>query len=348
MISWPDNESAHVHIRRGRAAVSSDLITSLQDIINSGRADTGRIQFIISCLQKGRPLYKSDQQYIEKLLATPAKRIKTPESMWTTQQKIVQEEKKKVEIAELKTKVSTLNVKLEEIARKAAEPPPPKPVYGYSSARTARYLAIFYVGVVLAAIGTLLYKSIIFSTLQITEPENFTQYTIQVSIGIIIIYTVLAHSKVIEELVSKLIDDIKTVTSKLATVREGQEKFLKNRQRFAIKRLLSDLVMIRDHVEKVNDLVIGLNSDPQDEAMLRREIDEHQDQKMRLINQLESILSLSYDVVKTDIVSEALHICSLAKENTLEHPANEQWSHRMNVSAIMHGIDDLIKKLAKL
>ena len=328
--------------------MASDLLKSVQDLMASGQGDTGRIQFILSCLQKHRPLYKSDQQYIEKLLAASVKRIKTPESLWMTEHKIDQEEKKKVEFAELRTKVVVLNRKLDEIAKKTAELPPlhPKPVYRYSSARTSGYVAIFYVGVILVATGTLLYKSIIFSTLQITEPENFTQYTIQVSIGIIIIYTVLAHSKAIEELVSKLIDDIKSVTSKLGSVSEGQEKFLKNRQRFAIKRILSDLLLIRDHIEKVNDLVIGLNSNPQDEAVLRTKIDEHQNQKIKLINQLESILSLSYDVIKTDIANGALHICRLARENTLEHPANEQWSHRMDVSATMHEIDDLIKKLA--
>lgn len=87
------------------------------------------------------------------------------------------------------------------------------------------YIAIFYVGVVLVAIGTLLYKSIIFSTLQISEPENFIQYTVEVAIGIIIIYTVLAYSKTIVGLVSKLVDDIKRTTAKPSSVTESDEKF---------------------------------------------------------------------------------------------------------------------------
>lgn len=204
--------------------MASDLIKSVQDLIDSGRGDEGRNRFILSRLQQGKPLYRSDQQYIEKLLATTIKRVKTPESLWMTEQKIVQEEQKKVELTELKTKVSDLNEKLEEIAKKTAEPPPPKPVYKYSSGRTAGYVAIFYVGVVLAAIGTLLYKSTVFSILQIAEPENFTQYTVQVAIGIIIIYTVLAYSKTIMNLASKLVDDIKG-TTKPGSVTESDERF---------------------------------------------------------------------------------------------------------------------------
>ncbi|MGI0023078.1 MAG: hypothetical protein ACRD9Q_09490 [Nitrososphaeraceae archaeon] len=144
-----------------------------------------------------------------------------------TEHKIDQEEKKKVEFAELRTKVVVLNQKLDEIAKKTAELPPlhPKLVYIYSSAHTSGYIAIFYVGVILVAIGTLLYKSIIFSILQIAEPENFTQYTIQVAIGIIIIYTVLAYSKTIVSLASKLVDDIKATTARPSSVTESDERF---------------------------------------------------------------------------------------------------------------------------
>ena len=211
--------------------MASDLIKSVQDLIDSGRGDEGRNRFILSRLQEGKPLYRTDQHYIEKLLATPIRQVKTPESIWMTQQKAEEEEKKKVELTELHTKVATLNEKLEEMAKKTVEEPTPKTVYKYSSGRTAGYVAIFYVGVVLAAIGTLLYKSTIFSILQIAEPENFMQYTIQVAIGIIIIYTVLAYSKTILGLVSKIVDDIKgtaksgTVTEKPSSITESDEKF---------------------------------------------------------------------------------------------------------------------------
>lgn len=211
--------------------MASDLIKSVQDLIDSGRGDDGRNRFILSRLQQGKPLYRTDQQYIERLLTATIKRVKTPESIWMTEHKIAQEEQKKVELAELKTKVADLDEKLEEMAKKTVEPPPPKPVYKYSSGRTAGYLAIFYVGVVLVAIGTLVYKSTIFSILQIAEPENFAQYAIQVAIGIIIIYTVLVYSKVIVGLASKLIDDIKGMTvksdsiEKPSSVDESGEKF---------------------------------------------------------------------------------------------------------------------------
>lgn len=203
----------------------SDLIKLVQELIDSGRGDIGRIEFILSCLKRGRPLYKSDQQYIEKLLAEPIKRIHTPESIWMTQQKVVEEEKKKVELDELKTKVTLLDDKVEEIAKKTAEPSPQKAIYRYSSARTTGYLAIFYVGVVLITIGTVIYQSAIFSTLQIAVPENFTQYTIEVAIGIIIVYTVLAHSKDIQGLLLKLVNDTKDATVEPSQTTKGQDYF---------------------------------------------------------------------------------------------------------------------------
>ena len=93
---------------------------------------------------------------------------------------------------------------------------------------TGAYLAAFYAMVISIATVTLLFKSKIFSILSISEPEKFTQYTIDVAIGIIILYTILAYSKVITGLVSKLIDDIKGTTNsaeKPSSVTESDEKF---------------------------------------------------------------------------------------------------------------------------
>lgn len=42
-----------------------DPLTKINELIMSGQGDTGRLQFILESLQKGKSLYKSDQAYLE-------------------------------------------------------------------------------------------------------------------------------------------------------------------------------------------------------------------------------------------------------------------------------------------
>ncbi|NDB63628.1 MAG: hypothetical protein EB170_07155 [Nitrosopumilaceae archaeon] len=48
--------------------VDEDVITKTQKLITSGAGDTGRLQFILESLKKGKTLYKSDEQYLESKL----------------------------------------------------------------------------------------------------------------------------------------------------------------------------------------------------------------------------------------------------------------------------------------
>ncbi len=41
----------------------------VQELINDGKGDTGRLEHILSTLKKGESLYASDQEYLQKLLA---------------------------------------------------------------------------------------------------------------------------------------------------------------------------------------------------------------------------------------------------------------------------------------
>src|SRR3990172_9307572 len=41
-----------------------ELISSIRELIKLGIGDSGRLQFIIETLQKGKPLYKSDKKYL--------------------------------------------------------------------------------------------------------------------------------------------------------------------------------------------------------------------------------------------------------------------------------------------
>ncbi|TBR24473.1 MAG: hypothetical protein EPO63_03825, partial [Candidatus Nitrosotenuis sp.] len=45
--------------------VEESLTVKVQNLINSGNGDTGRLQFILDSLQQGKTLYRSDQTYLE-------------------------------------------------------------------------------------------------------------------------------------------------------------------------------------------------------------------------------------------------------------------------------------------
>lgn len=48
---------------------SHDVIKTLEDLINSGKGETGRLHYILHTLIKGKKLYSSDQKYVENLLS---------------------------------------------------------------------------------------------------------------------------------------------------------------------------------------------------------------------------------------------------------------------------------------
>jgi hypothetical protein len=48
--------------------LSENIISSIQQIILSGKGDSGRLEYILELLTKGRPLPLSDQKYIESII----------------------------------------------------------------------------------------------------------------------------------------------------------------------------------------------------------------------------------------------------------------------------------------
>lgn len=48
--------------------MSSDLLEKIQQLIDSGIGDNGRLEHILSTLQSGKKLYNSDQDYLDRLL----------------------------------------------------------------------------------------------------------------------------------------------------------------------------------------------------------------------------------------------------------------------------------------
>ncbi len=44
----------------------SQTIENVQALIDSGDGDPGRLSYILECLKGNRPLYHSDQNYLEK------------------------------------------------------------------------------------------------------------------------------------------------------------------------------------------------------------------------------------------------------------------------------------------
>ena len=55
--------------------MSEDLIKQIQDLINSGKGDEGRLRQILERLQSGNPLDSSDQEYIGSLTPANTERI---------------------------------------------------------------------------------------------------------------------------------------------------------------------------------------------------------------------------------------------------------------------------------
>jgi len=45
------------------------------DLLNTGMGDEGRLKFILSCIQKNQPLYKTDMKFLESLTNQLEQRI---------------------------------------------------------------------------------------------------------------------------------------------------------------------------------------------------------------------------------------------------------------------------------
>ena len=50
--------------------MSSDLIRSVVYLIESGKGDVGRLNYILNVLQNGKPLFASDKKYLDTLIST--------------------------------------------------------------------------------------------------------------------------------------------------------------------------------------------------------------------------------------------------------------------------------------
>jgi hypothetical protein len=50
--------------------MSSDLIRSVIYLIESGKGDVGRLNYILNVLQDGKPLFESDKKYLDTLIST--------------------------------------------------------------------------------------------------------------------------------------------------------------------------------------------------------------------------------------------------------------------------------------
>lgn len=43
-----------------------EILVKIQELMDSGEGDLGRLRFILMTLRRGNPLYKSDKKYLEK------------------------------------------------------------------------------------------------------------------------------------------------------------------------------------------------------------------------------------------------------------------------------------------
>jgi len=59
--------------------MSNDLIRSVVYLIESGKGDVGRLNYILNVLQNGKPLFASDKKYLDTLILTYNDSTKKPE-----------------------------------------------------------------------------------------------------------------------------------------------------------------------------------------------------------------------------------------------------------------------------
>ena len=53
-----------------------EILGKIQELMDSGEGDLGRLRFILMTLRRGNPLYKSDQKYLEKKLNRKLSKMK--------------------------------------------------------------------------------------------------------------------------------------------------------------------------------------------------------------------------------------------------------------------------------
>jgi len=57
------------------------------DLLNTGMGDEGRLKFILSCIEKNKPLYKTDIRFLESMTDQLEQRIKRLEGNTDAKQK---------------------------------------------------------------------------------------------------------------------------------------------------------------------------------------------------------------------------------------------------------------------
>lgn len=85
--------------------ISEELIEHVLYLIDAKKGDSGRLNYILSMLQDGRPLYISDRKYLESLISTyiePSKRKSGPQQS----------------VEELKTELTRVKQKLERYEKR--------------------------------------------------------------------------------------------------------------------------------------------------------------------------------------------------------------------------------------
>jgi hypothetical protein len=87
-----------------------ELIEYVVHLIDSKKGDLGRLNYILSMLQEGRPLYTSDKKYLESLIST----YREPSKRRVGQQQSVEE---------LKTELARVKAKLDRIEKRGYRKP---------------------------------------------------------------------------------------------------------------------------------------------------------------------------------------------------------------------------------
>lgn len=110
-----------------KPAVEEGLLTRIQNLINSGTGDTGRLQFILECIQQGKTLYHSDQKYLESKLGSKIEQqVRTDSDNIETLKSQVLLANQKISNLE-----SLLNKKINQLDTKPDErPEKPRPTVG--------------------------------------------------------------------------------------------------------------------------------------------------------------------------------------------------------------------------
>jgi hypothetical protein len=95
--------------------MSDELINNIMYLIDSKKGDVGRLNYILSVLQDGKPLYNSDRKYLDSLLSTHMRSLKERSG----EQKSVEE--LKVELARVKERLEKIEKRgyKKHIGRKA-------------------------------------------------------------------------------------------------------------------------------------------------------------------------------------------------------------------------------------